>query len=1664
MERLQMRTVWVVSPVFFWLLWFTPGLANANTPAFLQQWHTLPLEVSQGSPDYTTISLRSPELVITDHVVGFEVFQAVEIPGEPTLPQEGNPVLPQITRFYRIPETGGVELAIQQAAFDLRGNFNPLPYTDPPNAEGGIARNMAVFGADAWYPPHVAEVSEPMIMRDFRVVMVTLYPVQVNPVTRQARIYHTLDVALTANSEPGVNELTRPRRPSGAWTPIYRTMIRNLDERALDDATIVPGSYLILCRSDNSARQWADSLAIWKRLLGYDVEIDARASWTAAAMIAAIRSAYSTFDPPLEYVTLIGDPQWSYGVPTDGSNFDHSFALGNTGDDLEDIFIGRLSGSSTVEMATINAKLMSYERSPRMVDQNGQPDTEWFTKGFFYAGIAMQQPGNYNLMQWADQQFRNHTGVQNNLVAWVNGAVDENLIRSQINSGIGYFLWQGSWLGQMQLGLAGSTTPAWRLPVCVTITEGTGDFHSGWAISESWLVAGTPANPRGGICGIGTATSAVQWGPAATLTGGLVYGIANRGLENLGASLTMGKIWVFLTYGTLNNHAANMSRWANLMGEPSLQMWKQVPVLMTVTHAETLAVGARELRVECYAENGPPVPDVLVVLWDRNQGYIRALTDAAGVARLPVTVNSEGDYLLAVTKNQHKPYLRDIPARAVSRHVALRAVTLDDDNVGGTSGNGDGLLNPGEIIDVRAWLGNTGTSQTATGITAQLSAHNPYVTVVQNSSAYPDLAPGDSSLGAAPFRIQAAPHMPHDMIAVFDLNVTFSTGAARSAFELTCRAPELRITALSSDPPLLPGATSNIIVTLMNTGALAMPGATARLVSLSPLVGVTGAPVAYGDIPAGQQRTNTGNPFALFARSYTMPGHVAELLLVASSPSLFVDSTRFTLQVGTAASHDPTGPDAYGYFAYDNTDTTYDRCPPFAFFAIDAVGTNLQLNDPGEQTVIGLPITRARALPFRFRFYGQDYDTISISSNGWCAFGNQEWNDAFRNYPIPGIIAPDAMIAAYWDDLQTTGTGRGVWDYYDAQNHRYVVQWKAVIGSTQLDFEVMLFDPVYHQTNDGNGEILIQYSLVTMNVPGDYQEPPGCTIGIQAPGGLVGLQYAYAATYAAGAAAVVPGRAIRFSTEAQYPRGALTGHVIDSASGLPLRGVRVNFDGPGVFALTDDLGFYELYNVPADTYAVRARLRRYNDGVQSAVVIRPNATTIADFSLLHPDLALSSDSIAISVTNQVRDTAFVIINSGNGPLDCRLAADYRGADTLSPWGRFHTVPVSADVYDDQIWGCEFDGRFWWVSGSGTGGVPRFYRYDRAWNYRGAIPQPTGAEFGWRDFAFDGRYLYGTGISEIVGIDTAGVVQVRIPSLLNITRALAYDSVTDHFWIADYASDIYEIDRSGAVLRQINNAGGNTLFISGLAWNVADPDGFRLYVFSQNGTPAATRVTRINPQTLVRRTVGDIPARPGDRAGGCTITHQWDGSRLVFGGIFQSDSGDVLGIHDIARNTSWISVAPLAASVPPGGAQTVMLTIDPALLYPLVYAMQVAVRSDVLDTTVILPLTVSVTSVPVQEPERAAPPAVFALHPNFPNPFNPQTSIRFDLPQAARVNLRVFNTLGQEVAVLAEQVYPAGTHHVVWDGRTHGGDAASGLYFCHIQAGSFSSTRKLVLMR
>jgi len=127
-----------------------------------------------------------------------------------------------------------------------------------------------------------------------------------------------------------------------------------------------------------------------------------------------------------------------------------------------------------------------------------------------------------------------------------------------------------------------------------------------------------------------------------------------------------------------------------------------------------------------------------------------------------------------------------------------------------------------------------------------------------------------------------------------------------------------------------------------------------------------------------------------------------------------------------------------------------------------------------------------------------------------------------------------------------------------------------------------------------------------------------------------------------------------------------------------------------------------------------------------------------------------------------------------------------------------------------------------------------------------------------------------------------------------------------------------------------------------------------------------------------------------------------------------------------------------------------------------YTAQLIINDDQTRTETIVPITLVVGEVNAEETSSSLETRLVG---NYPNPFNPTTTISFNLAQSGDVAIDVYNTKGQLVKSLVNDTYSAGEHSVIWSGKdANNKQAASGIYFYKFQAGSVSSMKKMIMIK
>ncbi len=278
-----------------------------------------------------------------------------------------------------------------------------------------------------------------------------------------------------------------------------------------------------------------------------------------------------------------------------------------------------------------------------------------------------------------------------------------------------------------------------------------------------------------------------------------------------------------------------------------------------------------------------------------------------------------------------------------------------------------------------------------------------------------------------------------------------------------------------------------------------------------------------------------------------------------------------------------TGPDDYGYFIYDHTDTLTGFAPHFEWLEI-ATGLGTQITFPTNPDAD----TATIPLPFSFPFYGITYNSIGICTNGFIEMGNSTFRFA-QNTTLPSVGGPKRVVAPFWTDLDLrTNTGYGnVYYYYDQSNHRFIVEFYqcAHYGARNVreTFQVVFLDPTYYPTPTGDGEILFLYHTVS--------DPSGCTVGIEDHTETRGLTYLHNGSYSHGAVPLQNGTALLITTKSlEMPWVVVSSYSLED---------KVTGNGDGIAQPGETLQVYVtlLNRGNGDIHNVSAILRSFDSDV-----------------------------------------------------------------------------------------------------------------------------------------------------------------------------------------------------------------------------------------------------------------------------------------------------------------------------------------------------------------------------------------------------------------------------------------------------------------------------------
>jgi hypothetical protein len=1091
-----------------------PETASAeNAPAVVD------FRVLESTNARTVVEIVVPEHVSERVSIDGREFDLVSVPGTAPFGGPGEPILGVAATMVAVPPAAGVTLRVLEETHEVLAGYD-LP---PVSAVVGVGDepvvfDEAAFAADEFSPETAAAVGEPAIMRDFRVVPLRVYPLSYNAATDELRVTTRLLVELDYSQPGRVNVKTTDRPPSRAFESLYESVIANYEQVKPRYESDQRGKYLIVTH-DN----YYDSilpLAEWKHRAGMEVEI-AKLSWigsSATAIRNYIQTAYDTWDVPPEYVLLVGDTEY---LPTSG-NTDDYYAKLEGSDYLVDVYLGRLSADTVSQADLIVAKTLGYERTP--VGLMSDPD--WFRS----ATLIVRQDYDEDDAIYFGDTWHAYGYMQHENFAQVDTFFSRNggnasMVEAAVTDGRVLVNYRGQGISNWWSPFAvdpNSMNPGYKLPVVMSATCGTGSFYSDGYPCETWMRAGTVSNPRGGVAF--TATSAIITSGAhirSAVNQGFYTGLFAEKLYEVTPALVHGKLNLYQLYGMQNEYQG----W-NTQGDPDLDIWTAPPGDIVVTHPPAVPAAASDLVVGVELV-GSPVEGALVCAYLDGQVYEVGTTDVLGQATLSISPSTPDTIWITVTGHNLHPYEGHTVVTPEGPYLVYQDYEADDS----TGGNGDGLMSPGETIDLTVLLENVGPDP-AEGVTGLLSSPDEFVTILDAEGAYGSIPSGGSGGNSDPYviAIDAAAPNGHGLILSLD-----ASDAARASWGIpipaiaVAAADVQHVSTLVDDGGsggngngiLEPGETAWLELTIENTGPIGLGDVDGVVSTADGYVAVTDPDGSFGPLGSGASATSAGNSFRVSVSPSAPPAHNVELVLTASGPAqtyLHSQDVAFSVALGGSTVEGPCGPDGYGYYAYDSGDVSTGQAPVYDW--VELVGTGSLITAITNADAATTQIS----LPFTFQYYGADYTQISACSNGFIAMGYEDYRFG-DNSAIPNTHGPSAMIAPFWDDLDPS-TGGDIYQWYDSANHRFIIQFDAVQhygGGFPETFEVILYDPAYHATSTGDGIIVFQYQDVTAV----WQS----TVGIENETQNDGIQYAFDGVYDPCAAPIVDGSAIKFTTD-----------------------------------------------------------------------------------------------------------------------------------------------------------------------------------------------------------------------------------------------------------------------------------------------------------------------------------------------------------------------------------------------------------------------------------------------------------------------------------------------------------------------------------------------------
>ena len=756
---------------------------------------------------------------------------------------------------YRLEDYGIQTLVPRQPSLrkDQRPEEVPFVYNENAYQTRGLRSEPQAF------------VSVEGTMRGIRLGKMTIEPVSYDPVNNTLRVFNDIEVEVSFD---GADAVATEKMLIDTYSPYFGGIYNMLfNGRAIHsayddhpDLYTTPVKMLVVTTSTYTNSTPFQTWLNWKKQKGIDVDVQTVTSSTSSADVRSlIQGRYNANHPT--FLVIVGDETavknyTTYSVSGLTYNpYISDLQYASIDNDVyHDMFMSRMSVSSTTELGYLVDKILMYE-------QYTMPDPSYLSKVLLIAGADSYwapRVGRPTINYAADNYFNaahGFTDVYKYVTSSYTGCFN------YLSSGVGFANYTAH--GDIQEwaspnftntnvnSLTNANKYFWAMGnCCLTANWGNSSYYP--CFGEAMI----RAQNKGAFGYIGSvpesywyedyyfgvgATSVMSQTPSMSQTTTGVYDFIfdDTQMNTLNSVPFAGNVAV--TYAHANNYTSSVSdeyywRAYQCLGDGSVMPYHTQPAANNVSHASAFGMGLTSFTVNA-------LPGSYVSITKDNEILGVAQVGSTGIVDVPVTpVNTAGDVMIVVTRQQRQPYIQTIPAVALDGpFISVDGYTPTDAHVG-------------DDTNLSITFKNLGNSSTTGTTTVTLTSSDSNVTILENTKTFGALA-ADATTTVNGFQFNIASGVADETNVTLHYAAVNGNDTWEGDISITANEAVLEYQNMVWDGGFVPGETITVGAKFRNIGHYQATNAVITASSASNYVTISNPTITAGTLEVGQEVT-----------------------------------------------------------------------------------------------------------------------------------------------------------------------------------------------------------------------------------------------------------------------------------------------------------------------------------------------------------------------------------------------------------------------------------------------------------------------------------------------------------------------------------------------------------------------------------------------------------------------------------------------------------------------------------------------------------------------------------------------------------------------------------------------------------------------------------------